>query len=54
MEMARRGLKTLSAASAETGVGYRQAERIYKRYLAGGDEAPVRGNKGRPSNRKTG
>jgi hypothetical protein len=35
METARRGLKTLSAASAETGVSYRQAERIYKRYRAG-------------------
>jgi molybdenum-dependent DNA-binding transcriptional regulator ModE len=53
MEMVQRGLKTFSAASVEIGVSYRQAERIYKRYRAGGDEALVHGNKGRPSNHKT-
>jgi molybdenum-dependent DNA-binding transcriptional regulator ModE len=53
MEMVRPGVKTLSAAPAEIGVSYRQAERIYKRYRAGGDEALVHGNTGRPSNHKT-
>lgn len=53
MEMVQRGLKTLAAASVEIGVSYRQAERIYKRYREGGDDALVHGNKGRPSNHKT-
>jgi hypothetical protein len=53
MEMVRRGLKTLAAASVEIGVSYRQAERIYQRYRVGGDDALVHGNKGRPSNHKT-
>jgi hypothetical protein len=53
MEMVQRGLKTLAAASREIGVRYRQAERIYQRYRAGGDDALVHGNTGRPSNHKT-
>jgi len=52
MEMVKRGQKTLTAASLELGISYRQAKRIYKRYLAGGDEALVHGNKGKPSNHK--
>jgi hypothetical protein len=51
--MVKRGLKTLVAASVEIGVSYRPAERIYKRYLEGGDDALVHGNKGRVSNHKT-
>jgi molybdenum-dependent DNA-binding transcriptional regulator ModE len=53
MEMVKRGLKTLTAASGEIGVSYRQAERIYKRYIQGGDEALVHGNRGKPSNHRT-
>jgi hypothetical protein len=53
MEMVQRRLKTVAAASVEIGVSYRQAERIYKRYRARGDEALVHGDKGRPSNHKT-
>jgi len=53
MEMVKRGLKTLRAVSAEIGVSYRQAERIYKRYVGGGDEALVHCNRGKPSNHKT-
>jgi hypothetical protein len=49
LEMVKRGLKRLVAASVEIGVSYRQAERIYKRYLEGGDDALVHGNKGRLS-----
>ncbi|MDR1901938.1 MAG: hypothetical protein LBQ88_06640 [Treponema sp.] len=39
MEMVKRGLKTLTAASVEIGVSYRQAEQIYQRYREGGDGA---------------
>ena len=53
MEMVTRGLKTLTAAAGEIGVSYRQAERIYKRYIQGGDEALVHGNRGKPSNHRT-
>jgi hypothetical protein len=53
MEMVRRKHKTLKDAAVELGIGYRQAERIYRKYLAGGDEALVHGNSGRPSNHKT-
>jgi len=52
MEMVRRKLKTLKAASLELGISYSQAKRIYQRYLAGGDEALVHGNIGKPSNNK--
>jgi hypothetical protein len=52
MEMVRQGQKTLAAASLELGISYRQAKRIYQRYIAGGDEALVHGNKGKPSNNK--
>ena len=52
MEMVKRGQKTLIAASVELGISYRQVKRIYKRYLDGGDEALVHGNKGKPSNHK--
>jgi hypothetical protein len=54
MEMVKRELKTLRAASLEFGISYSQAKRIYQHYLTGGDEALVYGNKGRPSNNKTG
>src|SRR5215469_588682 len=53
MEMVKRKLKTLKAASLELGISYIQAKRIYKRYLSGGDEALVHGNKGKASNNKT-
>ena len=36
----------------ELGISYRQAKRVYKKYLSGGDEALRHGNKGRPSNRR--
>ena len=52
MEMVKRGQKTLKAASLELGISYRQAKRIYQRYIDGGDEALVHGNKGKPSNHK--
>jgi len=52
MEMVKQGHKTLVAASLELGISYRQAKRIYQRYLAGGDDALVHGNKGKPSNNK--
>jgi len=52
MEMVKRGQKTLIAASVELGISYRQVKRIYKRYLDGGDEVLVHGNKGKPSNHK--
>jgi transposase len=52
MEMVKRRLKTLKAASLELGVSYSQAKRIYQRYLLGGDEALVHGNKGKESNNK--
>ncbi|MCL1993705.1 MAG: helix-turn-helix domain-containing protein, partial [Spirochaetes bacterium] len=53
MEMVKRGLKTLKAASLELGISYSQAKRIYKRYSAGGDKALVHGSMGKPSNNKT-
>jgi predicted peroxiredoxin len=53
MEMVKRKQKTLKAASLELGICYRQAKRVYQRYLDGGDEALIHGNKGRPSNRRT-
>jgi hypothetical protein len=52
MEMVKRDQKTLKAASLELGISYRQAKRIYQRYISGGDEALVHGNKGKPSNHK--
>jgi transposase len=53
MEMVKRKLKTLKAASLELGISYSQAKRIYQRYLSGGDEALVHGNRGKVSNNKT-
>jgi transposase len=53
MEMVKRGLKTLKAASLELGISYSQAKRIYQRYLTGGDNALVHGNTGKPSNNKS-
>ena len=53
MEMVKRGQKTLKAASLELGLSYRQAKRVYQRYLGGGDNALVHGNKGKPSNHRT-
>jgi transposase len=53
MEMVKRKLKTLKAASLELGISYSQAKRIYQRYLKGGDEALAHGNKGKVSNNKT-
>ena len=52
MEMVKQGHKTLVAASSELGISYRQAKRIYQRYVEGGDTALVHGNKGKPSNHK--
>jgi transposase len=54
MEMVKRGLKVLKAASLELGISYSQAKRIYKRYLIGGDNALVHGSTGKPSHNKTG
>ena len=53
MELVKRKLKTLKAASLELGISYIQAKRVYKRYQEGGDEALVHGNKGKVSNNKT-
>jgi transposase len=53
MEMVKQELKTLKAASLELCVSYSQAKRIYKRYLAGGDNALVHGSIGKPSHNKT-
>jgi len=53
MEMVKRKLKTLKAASLELGISYSQAKRIYQRYLTGGDEALAHGNKGKVSNNRT-
>jgi transposase len=53
MEMVKQNLKTLKAASRELGISYSQAKRIYRRYLSGGDEALVHGNRGKPSNNRT-
>ena len=52
MEMVKQGHKTLLAASLELGISYRQAKRVYQRYVDGGDAALVHGNKGKPSNHK--
>jgi hypothetical protein len=53
MEMVKQGLKTLKSSSLELGISYSQAKRIYKRYLAGGDEALVHGNKNKSPHNKT-
>ena len=53
MEMVKRELKTLKAASLELGISYSQAKRIYKRYLSGGDNALVHSSIGKPSHNKT-
>jgi hypothetical protein len=53
MEMVKQKQKTLKAASLELGISYRQAKRLYRSYLSGGDEALVHGNKGKPSNNLT-
>jgi transposase len=53
MEMVKQEQKTLKAASLELGLSYRQAKRIYHKYLSGGDEALIHGNKGKPSNHQT-
>ena len=53
MEMVKRRQKTLKAASLELGLSYRQAKRVYQRYIGGGDETLVHGNKGKPSNHRT-
>jgi hypothetical protein len=53
MEMVKRGQKTLKSVSLELGMSYRQAKRVYRRYLSGGDEALIHGNKGKPSNHRT-
>jgi len=52
MEMVKRGQKTLKAASVELGLSYRQAKRVYQRYLSGGDNALAHRNKGKPSNHR--
>ena len=53
MELVKQGHKTLKAASLEAGISYRQAKRVYRRYLEGGNEALIHGNAGKPSNRRT-
>ena len=52
MEMVKREQKTLKAASLELGISYRQAKRVYQKYLGGGDEALIHGNKGKPSHHR--
>jgi hypothetical protein len=52
MEMVKCGQKTLKAVSLELGISYRQAKRVYRRYLDGGDEALIHGNKGKLSNHR--
>jgi len=52
MEMVKREQKTLKAASLELGISYRQAKRVYQKYVGGGDQALIHGNKGKPSNRR--
>jgi len=52
MEIVKRGQKTLKATSVELGTSYRQAKRIYQRYLSGGDDALVHRNKGKLSNNR--
>lgn len=53
MEMVKRKQKSLKSVSLELGISYRQTKRVYQRYLKGGDEALVHGNKGKPSNHRT-
>ena len=53
MEMVKRRQMTLKAASLELGISYRQAKRVYQRYLNGGGESLAHGNKGKPSNHRT-
>ena len=52
MEMVKRDQKTLKAASVELGISYRQARRIFQRYLKSGDDGLIHGNKGKPSNHR--
>jgi hypothetical protein len=56
MELVKQGQKTLKAASLELAMSYRQAKRVYQRYLEGGDEALIHGNMGKTasSGRKAG
>ena len=53
MEMVKQKQKTLKATSHELGISYSQAKRIYQKYLEGGDEALVHGNRGKASHNKT-
>ena len=49
MEMVKLKQKTLTAASKIIGVSYRQAKRIYRRYLLEGDSGLIHKNTGKPS-----
>ena len=42
---------TIREGSEVLGISYRQARRIYRRYLDGGDEGLIHRSRGRPSNR---
>jgi transposase len=53
MEMVKQKQKTLKATALELGISYSQAKRVYQKYLEGGDEALVHGNRGKPSHNKT-
>jgi len=52
MKMVKREQKTLKAAFLELGISYRQAKRVYQKYLGEGDEALIHGNKGKPSHHR--
>jgi hypothetical protein len=47
----RRGALTLEQATSVMRLSYRQAKRVWKRYLAEGDDGLVHRSRGRPSNR---
>jgi hypothetical protein len=53
MEIVKQRQKTVKAASMELRISYRQAKRVYQRYLEGGDQALSHRNTGKPSNRRT-
>jgi hypothetical protein len=52
MEMVKQGQKKLVDASVILKVSYRQAKRIFKRYLKKGDKGLIHGNYGKPSHNR--
>ena len=51
MSRVKEGEMTIREGSEVLGISYRQARRIHRRYLDGGDEGLVHRSRGRPSNR---